>query len=80
MNPNGDMDRFRNTGQPDRDWWTALWPDPEGTLREVGIDGGILADAACGDGHFTEYQGGCHGVVRRAKPFGMTRRSASRTT
>ncbi|PSQ12100.1 SAM-dependent methyltransferase [Halobacteriales archaeon QS_7_69_60] len=47
------MDRFRNTAQPDRDWWTALWPDPEGTLREVGIDGGTLADVACGDGHFT---------------------------
>ena len=47
------MDRFRNTTQPDRDWWTALWPDPEGTLREVGIDAGTLADVACGDGHFT---------------------------
>ncbi|WP_254839590.1 class I SAM-dependent methyltransferase [Natronomonas marina] len=47
------MDRFRNTAQPDRDWWRALWPDPEGTLRKLGIDGGTLADVACGDGHFT---------------------------
>lgn len=47
------MDRFQNTAQPDRDWWAALWPDPEGTLRDLGIDGGTLADIACGDGHFT---------------------------
>ena len=53
MSPNGGMDRFRNTAQPDRDWWTALWPDPEGTLRALDIDDGTLADVACGDGHFT---------------------------
>lgn len=47
------MDRFQNTAQPDRDWWSALWPDPEGTLRELGIDGGTLVDIACGDGYFT---------------------------
>ena len=47
------MDRFRNTAQPDRNWWAALWPDPEGALRALGIDGGTLADVACGDGHFT---------------------------
>lgn len=47
------MDRFRNTAQPDPDWWHALWPDPESTLRRLGIDGGTLADIACGDGHFT---------------------------
>lgn len=47
------MDRFRNTAQPDREWWAALWPDPERTLRRLGVDGGTLADVACGDGHFT---------------------------
>ena len=47
------MNRFENTAQPDRDWWAALWPDPEGTLRALGIDGGTLADVACGDGYFT---------------------------
>ncbi len=31
----------------------ALWPDPHGTLRRLGIDGGTLADVACGDGYFT---------------------------
>ena len=46
MSPNGGMDRFRNTAQPDRDWWTALWPDPKGTLRALDIDGGTLADVA----------------------------------
>ena len=47
------MDQFRNTAQPDEDWWAALWPDPAETLRRLGIDGGTLADVACGDGHFT---------------------------
>ena len=47
------MDRFRNTAQPDEDWWAALWPDPTETLRRLGIDGGTLADVACGDGYFT---------------------------
>lgn len=47
------MDRFRSTAQPDRDWWTALWPDPEGTLRRLGGGGGSLADVCCGNGHFT---------------------------
>ena len=47
------MDRFRNTAQPDEDWWAALWPDPEATLRRLGIDGGTLADVACGNGYFT---------------------------
>jgi len=46
------MDRFRNTAQPDRNWWATLWPDPEETLRQLGIDGGTLADVGCGDGHF----------------------------
>lgn len=47
------MDRFSNTAQPDEDWWAALWPDPADTLRGLGIDGGTLADVACGDGYFT---------------------------
>lgn len=47
------MDRFRNTAPPDRDWWASLWPDPDGTLRELEIGGGTLVDIGCGDGHFT---------------------------
>ena len=46
------MDRFRNTAQPDRDWWTALWPDPEGTLRALDIDDGTLADGVVYAGPF----------------------------
>lgn len=47
------MDRFQNTAQPDRDWWEILWPDPQGMLGDLGIQGGTIADVACGDGHFT---------------------------
>lgn len=48
------MGRFRNTAQPDRDWWRALWPDPGGVLRDLGIARcGSLVDVCCGDGYFT---------------------------
>jgi len=48
------MSDFQNTGHPDRDWWHALWPDPEGTLRRLGIARrDSLLDIACGNGHFT---------------------------
>lgn len=39
---------------PDRDWWSALWSDPEGVLRELDIPSGEVAvDLCCGDGYFT---------------------------
>jgi ubiquinone/menaquinone biosynthesis C-methylase UbiE len=39
---------------PDRDWWSALWPDPEGVLGELGVASGMgVVDLACGDGYFT---------------------------
>lgn len=39
---------------PDRDWWRALWPDPERTLRALGAASGMRAvDLCCGDGYFT---------------------------
>lgn len=39
---------------PNRDWWSALWPDPMGTLRAVGIRPGMkVVDLCCGDGYFT---------------------------
>lgn len=48
------MSRFRNTGQPDRGWWSELWPDPEGTLRKLGLEeGDVVADVCCGDGYFS---------------------------
>jgi ubiquinone/menaquinone biosynthesis C-methylase UbiE len=39
---------------PDRDWWAALWPDPEATLRALGITPDMtVLDLCCGDGWFT---------------------------
>ena len=39
---------------PDRKWWAALWPDPEGTLRALGVAPGmVVVDLCCGDGYFT---------------------------
>ncbi len=45
---------FPATIMPDKDWWRALWPDPEAVLRGVGIEPGMnIVDLCCGDGHFT---------------------------
>jgi SAM-dependent methyltransferase len=45
---------FQGTSMPDRDWWSALWPDPEGLLQQVGIRRGMsVLDLCCGDGYFT---------------------------
>lgn len=45
---------FPATGMPDRDWWSALWPDPEATLRALGITSDMtVLDLCCGDGWFT---------------------------
>jgi len=39
---------------PDSDWWRTLWPDPEATLRALGMEAGMTAlDLCCGDGWFT---------------------------
>ncbi|GBE48981.1 demethylmenaquinone methyltransferase [bacterium BMS3Bbin12] len=46
--------RFPSTLMPDKDWWEALWPDPEAVLRTVGMQPGMtVVDLCCGDGHFT---------------------------
>lgn len=45
---------FPATSMPDRDWWTALWPDPLATLQALGIKPGMtVLDLCCGDGYFT---------------------------
>lgn len=45
---------FPATAMPNRDWWSALWPDPQGVLRALGIDPGmVVVDLCCGDGYFT---------------------------
>lgn len=47
------MDRFRNTGQPDWDWWGKLWPTPGETLRHLGLSSGdSLVEIGCGNGYF----------------------------
>lgn len=45
---------FPATAMPDRDWWAALWPDPEGVVRSLGVEPGmVVVDLCCGDGYFT---------------------------
>jgi SAM-dependent methyltransferase len=45
---------FPATGMPDRDWWSALWPDPEDVVRSLGVEPGmVVVDLCCGDGYFT---------------------------
>jgi SAM-dependent methyltransferase len=45
---------FPATLMPDRDWWQALWPDPDATIAALGIDAGMtVVDLCCGDGYFT---------------------------
>lgn len=45
---------FAATTMPDRDWWAALWPDPDAVLRLLGIRPGMrVVDLCCGDGYFT---------------------------
>lgn len=47
------MEPFRNTAQPDWDWWGRLWPAPAETLRTIGLEAGrSLAEVACGNGYF----------------------------
>lgn len=47
------MDRFQNTGQPDWDWWSKLWPTPGATLRTLGVESGeSVAEVGCGSGYF----------------------------
>ncbi len=45
---------FPATAMPDRDWWVALWPDPEGVVHSLGVEPGmVVVDLCCGDGYFT---------------------------
>lgn len=50
-----DKKSFPATIMPDKDWWHALWPNPEAVLRTVGMDSGMeVVDLCCGDGHFSK--------------------------
>lgn len=45
---------FPATAMPDRNWWHALWPDPDGVVRALGVGRGMtVVDLGCGDGYFT---------------------------
>jgi 2-polyprenyl-3-methyl-5-hydroxy-6-metoxy-1,4-benzoquinol methylase len=45
---------FAGTSMPSRDWWAALFPDPSGLLRALGVREDMTAlDLCCGDGYFT---------------------------
>src|SRR5215218_2753873 len=42
------------TRMPDREWWSALWPDPQGALKQLGVRRGETSvDLCSGDGYFT---------------------------
>jgi protein-L-isoaspartate O-methyltransferase len=45
---------FEGTEMPTAGWWEALWPDPAGVLKSVGIAPGmVVIDLCSGDGWFT---------------------------
>ena len=45
---------FDGTEMPTAGWWEALWPDPAGVLRAVGLRPGMdVIDLCSGDGWFT---------------------------
>lgn len=45
---------FPATAMPDNVWWSALWPDPDSTVRTLGIEAGMtVVDLCCGNGYFT---------------------------
>ena len=54
MAAKGQVAFFPATVMPDPDWWQALWPDPEGVIRTLGVRPGMaVLDLCCGDGYFT---------------------------
>jgi SAM-dependent methyltransferase len=45
---------FPATIMPDKDWWQALWPDPDGVVKALRIEPEMtVVDLGCGDGYFT---------------------------
>ena len=72
---------FPTTVMPDRQWWAALWPDPESVVRSLGVEPGkVVLDLCCGDGYFTDQFGesfaasrvGFCLLVLDTSPFGMS--------
>lgn len=75
---------FPATVMPDRDWWSALWPDPEATLRALGITPDMtVLDLCCGDGWFTAplaalTGGRCYGLDIDSNMLAKAREEAAR--
>lgn len=45
---------FVATAMPDRNWWRALWPDPDAVIKAIGIGPAMtVVDLGCGDGYLT---------------------------
>lgn len=54
---------FPATAMPDQNWWHALWPDPDGIIRNLRIESGMtVVDLGCGDGYFTA------AIARQVRP------------
>ncbi len=76
---------FPATVMPDRDWWAALWPDPEGVVRSLGVEPGmVVVDLCCGDGYFTAplariVEGEVYGVDIDPAMLEQTRAEVERT-
>jgi len=59
---------FPATVMPDQNWWHALWPDPDGIVRDLRIEfGTTVVDLGCGDGYFTA------AIARQLGPSRVTR-------
>lgn len=54
---------FPATMMPDKNWWSALWPDPDQIVRSMLIKPGMdVIDLGCGYGYFTS------AIARQTKP------------
>jgi len=52
--PDRPLGFFEGTEMPTAGWWEALWPEPAGVLRTVGIKSDMdVIDLCSGDGWFT---------------------------
>ena len=75
---------FPATAMPDRDWWSALWPDPAKVIRALGVAPDmVVADLCCGDGYFTAalaeiVRGKVYGLDLDPEMIGQTRSAIDR--
>ncbi|ARU31952.1 hypothetical protein CAP31_09845 [Sulfuriferula sp. AH1] len=66
MNP---QKLFPATVMPDRDWWHALWPNPDNVVKALHIGAGMtVIDLGYGDGYFTAAIVNWHPLPRETTP------------